>query len=93
MLGMVKRTVKRDIHKHQVYRRVVHKRMVVKLVNRNNRLAWGLQKRKWTVNDNWKRIIFSDEPRVVIGQIISSLFRDQVMKYITLNANPKFLLG
>lgn len=62
------RTIQRYLHKNGIYRRVVKKRMVVKEVNRKKRLTWCLQKRRWTVNDNWKHIIFSDESQIVIGQ-------------------------
>ena len=52
-----------------IYRRIVKKRMVVKEINRKkNRLTWCLQKRRWTVNENWRHIIFSDESQIVIGQ-------------------------
>ena len=63
-----KRTVQRILHKNQIYRRVIRKRMVVKEVNRKKRLTWCLQKRRLTVNEYWRNIIFSDESQVVIGQ-------------------------
>jgi hypothetical protein len=42
--------------------------MEVDEVKRKKRLAWYLQKRRWTVNDNWKHIIFSHESQVIIRQ-------------------------
>ena len=43
--------------------------MVVKEINRKKkRLTWCLQKRRWTVNENWRHIVFSDESQIVIGQ-------------------------
>ena len=63
------RTVQRYLYKNRIYRRIVKKRMVVKEINRKkNRLTWCLQKRRWTVNENWRHIIFSDESQIVIGQ-------------------------
>lgn len=62
------RTVQRFLHKNQIYRRVVKKRMVVKEANRRKRITWCLQKRRWTVIDNWRHVIFSDESQIVIGQ-------------------------
>jgi transposase len=62
------RTVKRILHKNRVYRRVVRKRMVVEEINRKKRLAWCLLKRRWSVEQNWKPVIFSDESREVLGQ-------------------------
>lgn len=56
-------------HKNQIYRRVVRKRIIVKGVNRKKRLPWCLQKWRSTVNQYWRTIIFSDESRVVLGQI------------------------
>lgn len=62
------RTVQRILHENHIYRRVVRKRMVVKEINRKKRLAWCLQKRRLTVDQFWKNIIFSDESQVVLGQ-------------------------
>ena len=61
------RTVQRYLHKNRIYRRIVKKRMVVKEINRKKQLTWCLQKRRWTVNENWRHIIFSDESQIVIG--------------------------
>ena len=62
------RTVQRYLHKNRIYRRIVKKRMVVKEINSKKRLTWCLQNRRWTVNENWRHIIFSDESQIVIGQ-------------------------
>ena len=31
------------------------------------RLSWCQEKRRWSVENNWKRIIFSDESKIMIG--------------------------
>ena len=36
-------------------------------VNRKKRLSWCLEKRKWLVNGNWDKVIFSDESQIAIG--------------------------
>ena len=61
-----KRTVQRHLHNHDFKRRVMKKKVVVKEGNRKKRLSWCRIKRKWTIND-WKRVIFSDESKVMIG--------------------------
>jgi transposase len=62
-----KRTVQRHLHKHNFKRRVLRKRVVVTVKNRKKRLSWCLQKRWWTVERQWKNVIFSDESQVVVG--------------------------
>jgi hypothetical protein len=42
--------------------------MVVKEINRKKRLTRCLQKRRSTVNENWRHITISDESQIVIGQ-------------------------
>jgi transposase len=61
-----KRTVQRHWHNHNFKRRVMKKKVVVKEGNRKKRLSWCRVKRKWTIND-CKRVIFSDERKVMIG--------------------------
>ena len=41
--------------------------MVVKEVNRKKRLSWCREKRWWTVQQHWKKVIFSDESKIMIG--------------------------
>jgi transposase len=61
-----KRTVQHNLHKNNYRRSVAKKKLVIKEVNRKKRLAWCRGKRQWTV-DNWKRVIFSDESKIMIG--------------------------
>ena len=64
-----KRTIQHNLHiKHNYRRSVVKKKLVFynKDVNRKKRLAWCRGKRIWTV-DNWKRVIFFDETKIMIG--------------------------
>ena len=43
------------------------KKVVVKTENRRKRLPWCLEKRRWVVDGNWNKVIFSDESQIVIG--------------------------
>jgi len=61
------RTVRRRLKFYGYSRRRVRKTLTVSLVNRKKRVAWCRSKLCWTVNQNWKKVIFSDETQVVIG--------------------------
>ena len=61
-----KRTIQYKLHKHNYRRNVVKKKLVIKHVNRKERLPWRRGKRIWTV-DNWKRVISSSETNIIIG--------------------------
>ena len=62
-----KRNVQQHLDNHGLNRRVSRKRVVVREVNRKKRLSWCLEKRRWLVNGNWDKVIFSDERQIVIG--------------------------
>ena len=62
------KTVQRILHKNKIFRRVIRKKMVVRGVNRKKRLSWCLARRRWTVENDWRQVIFSDESQIVIGQ-------------------------
>ena len=59
-----KRTIQHNLHNYQ--RSVVKKKLVDKSIIRKKRFAWCRGKRIWTI-DNWKRVIFSDETKIMIG--------------------------
>lgn len=61
-------TVQRFLNEQGYKRKVVRKRMVVREVNRKKRLSWFLEKRRLTVDQQWNKVIFSDESQVVIGE-------------------------
>ena len=61
-----KRTVQHHFNKHGFNRRVSRKRVVIREVNRKKRLSWCLEKRRWLVNGNWDKVIFSDESQIVV---------------------------
>ena len=50
------------------YRRCICKKKIrIRVENRVKRVRWCMEKRNWTVRDNWKNVIFSDESQIVIG--------------------------
>ena len=63
-----KRTVQLHLHKNGFVRRVAKKKVVSREVNRKKRLSWCREKRKLSVDNYWKKIIFSDESKIVVGQ-------------------------
>lgn len=65
---VTKRCIQHHLHKHGYNRRVCKKKVVVREVNRRKRLSWCKEKRHWTVQRHWNRVIFSDESKIVIGQ-------------------------
>ena len=62
-----KKTISRKLKRLGYKRRIIKKQMVVKDGNRKKRMAWCRARRNWTVDENWKDWIFSDESQVVIG--------------------------
>ena len=64
---VTKCTIQHHLHKHGYHRRVYKKKVVIREVHRKKRLAWCREKRRWTVNGNWKKDIFSDESKIMIG--------------------------
>lgn len=63
-----KRTVQLHLHKNGFVRRVAKKKLVIREVNRKKRLSWCREKRKLTVGNYWRKVIFSDESKIVVGQ-------------------------
>lgn len=65
---MSKRTVQLYLHKNGFVRRVSKKKLVIIGVNKKKRLAWCRKKRKLTVDNYSKNVIFSDESKFVVGK-------------------------
>lgn len=63
-----KRTVQLHLHKNGFVRRVAKTKLVIREVNRKKRLSWCREKRKLTVGNYWRKVIFSDESKIVVGQ-------------------------
>ncbi|MCG8112906.1 MAG: IS630 family transposase [Candidatus Thiodiazotropha taylori] len=61
-------TVKRRLKFHGYKRRVVKKKTVISKKNRVRRRAWCHGKLHVTVNNYWRKVIFSDETQVVLGK-------------------------
>lgn len=61
-----KRTIQRELHRQQYWRRTVAKKLGVREVNRKKRLQYCRGKLTWKVDQHWKNVIFSDEMTIVI---------------------------
>ena len=63
-----RRTVQSHLSQHGFQKRLLKKKVVVKAEIRRKRLPWCLEKRRWVVDGNWSKVIFSDESQIVIGR-------------------------
>jgi len=61
------RTVRRRLFESGYKRRVISKKITIRKENRARRCSFCRQKLTWTVRNNWCKVIFSDETKVVIG--------------------------
>ena len=61
------RTVRRRLFESGYNRRVISKEITTRKENRARRCSFCRQKLTWTVRNNWCKVIFSDEIKVVIG--------------------------
>ena len=76
-----KRTVQLHLHKNGFVRRVAKKKVVIREVNRKKRLSWCREKRKLSVDNYWKKIIFSDESKIKWwGRILGFIFGENRAK-------------
>ena len=57
----------RVLHSEGYKRRLAKKKMVVREVNRKKRVKWCKQRRSRTVDNYWKKVIFSDDSQIVLG--------------------------
>ena len=62
------KTIARKIKRLGYKRRVLKKKVVIRVENKKKRVSWSKARRYRTVEEFWKRWIFSDECKVVIGQ-------------------------
>jgi transposase len=61
-----RRTVQRKLHVMKYTRRSVRKKIGIREVNKKKRMAWCRGKFHWTVENQWKKVIFTDEMMMVI---------------------------
>jgi transposase len=62
------RTVRRRLRFSNFTRRKTRKTLTIRSESRTRRVNWCRGKLNWTVNNNWKKVIFSDETQVFIDQ-------------------------
>jgi transposase len=74
-------TLKRHLHKNNIYGRVGAKKPFVNAANRIKRLSWAKNKKNWV--DEWNYIIWSDESRFEV-------FRGDGRKYVWRNTQEKY---
>ena len=87
------RTVQRNLHLLGYKRRSVRKRVNISAVNRRKRIYWCRTKLTWTVESNWKNVIFSDEMMIYLkpdGQLTvwrkaSEKWRPECLGYVVCN--------
>ena len=61
------KTVQRVLHSEGYKGRLAKKKMVVREANRKKRVKWCKERRGRTVDNYWKKVIFSDESQIVLG--------------------------
>ncbi|CAG2250206.1 unnamed protein product [Mytilus edulis] len=61
-----RRTVQRKLHELGYTRRSVRKKIGIRVVNQKKRVVYCRSKLHWTVNNQWKKVIFTDEMMMVI---------------------------
>lgn len=64
---MSTRTVKHRLHFLKFNRRKVAKTLTISKVNRVKCVKWCRDYKNWSVDQNWKTVIFSDETQMVLG--------------------------
>lgn len=60
-------TIKRKLSFLGYKRRAAKKHVAIRDENRKKRVTWCRERRNWTVDEQWKKYIFSDESQIVIG--------------------------
>ena len=64
---MFQKTIKRRL-KENGYYRGVYKKKVITNANRKKRMSWCREKRWWNVQNQWSKMIFSDESQICVGE-------------------------
>lgn len=54
------KTIRRALHKENVYSCTSRKKPFISAINKAKRFAWAMERRHWTVND-WKKVVWTDE--------------------------------
>ena len=64
-----KRSIQRRLSKIGFDRRIVAKTLTISLINKKkNRVRWCRNSLHWTIQEQWNKIIFSDEIQVMHGK-------------------------
>jgi len=65
----------------------MRKTLTIRTQNRPRCVYWCKSKCKWTLNRDWKRVIFSDETQVVVDSNKVFMCGDDLMKFGDLNVS------
>ena len=65
---MSQKTIKRRLKENGYFRGVYKKKVVIKNANRKKRMSWCREKRWWNVQNQWSKVIFSDESQICVGE-------------------------
>src|ERR1044072_6590963 len=81
-INISKITLRRFLHKHNIYGRIGAKKPFVNAANKMKRLFWAKNKKDWV--DEWKKIIWSDESRFVVfeGRITANIYIEMLENYL-----------
>ena len=61
------KTVQRVLHSEGYKRGLAKKKMVVREANQKKRVKWCQERRGRTLDNHWKKVIFSNESQIVLG--------------------------
>ena len=61
------KTARRRLHERLLYGRIARQKPLISVVNRKRRVSWCKRVKAWTVQENWRHIVFSDECRFVLS--------------------------
>lgn len=88
-----RRTIQRKLHGFGYTRRSVRKKIGIREVNKKKRMAYCRSKLHWTVENNWKKVIFSDEMMILlkpdgcikVWRKSSEIWRSECLGYVAMN--------
>lgn len=89
------RTVRRRIRDARIFSRISRRKPLISLINRQIRIRWATRVRGWTVQDNWRHIVFSDEcrfnltfddGRIRVWREVNTAYEPRNLSFTTRNA-------
>ena len=62
-----KRTTQRRLYSYNLHTRISRRKILISRVNRLRRIRWATRVRDWTLENNWRHFVFSDESRFCLS--------------------------